>query len=756
LKVTALFQNIINYYRTGDTSYLNTVGTTGTNSLLSIANNSYTDLKVFLEKSVILPNTYNDDTAKLFLTILEVFAALRTISTVRKSITNPFVIPDDAVAEYLKSYGFDIWHLFDEGTRRFILADLFNLYKETGTVQGIVDVMKLLGFPSIRVLEHWVEYEDPDYVITSEVVYGVNTAAASALKFFVDDAIIQGDPLWYLTSANIGVLEAAEDWKTPSKTSYFSVLADFDVFGTYTKMSGFLASMIASELAELEESGTITTRKVYSNAFEENLSFLELILAYTFCVEAAVPNGYGWDPTKIPNEVATGSHPAHEFDDGSIEHDDGTAIYDEVIVDTTEVRKMDYTPEITDPDSAFDIIVTDYNNIVQDIEASDYREREQRLADFITKFTSPGNYRIVDNITDKASEKLREINEPFYMFVADKISANEAISAAENILTDIQSYFIAATGLYFQMNPVIDVEKVREAINFIKPYRARPLVISTSNLIKDPWDTFYIHEKLITTGSMKIKCPVLQYDTGVKYDWLVHDLERGEKQPQLHDTSIGYDLGAIFDDRLSFPVLTMNRGLHMDSLKTFDIPFENSNLCNVFSIAEAVKSTGYVVLKKLLYDEYINNEETSGGQYVDSTVLVKMVDLQTFRVSQTQDNVILAQAAYDAIPDDEEHAAEKEAARLVLLNLQALLVYEDNKLLTLQDALSAHGNPKGKLEYSAYDGNDIYDSGSEFRFYDGLILKRLKEAACDNGCFYDVFEATYDQDFIYVENVRII
>jgi len=643
MQVTDLFQNILSYYRTGDDTYLSQVGITGKPALLSIANQSYKDMKDFIEKVLIQPNIYNEETAKLFLTLLEIFATLRTIAVLRRSISNPFVIPDEAVAEFLKSYGFDIFHLFDNGTRRYILADLFNIYKSMGTVQGVADIVKLLGFPSVRILEHWVEVVGGDYLITSKVAYGGSSTAASALTFFVDDPIIQDDPLWRLTSSEIAALEATEPWKLPAKTPYFSVLADYDVFGTSSRVSAFIASLVSSELAELENTGSISSKPIYSEMWEQNLSFTEIILAHTLCWEY----GYGWDATKIPEQAATSGGPAHVFGDGSIEYDDGQAVHDEQLVDQYPVRKIDYTKTIEDYNSAFSIIITEYNDLVGNIEASEYRTRKTKLNEFISTFTSEGNYRIVDNVVNKVGPELRSINEPFYVFIAQKIVEGKAIETADTLLMDLQSYFVAATGLYFNLNPRIDIDVLKEAISFIKPYRARPLVISTANILKDPWDTFYLEEKIYSYGKTRIKCPYAQYDASERYDFLVYDFLKGQEVPYYHDEMYGFDEGMVFDTTHWTESLQHDRGLFFDSLPRFDDPIKNSNFCNVFEIREIVKTTGYHIIKKLLYDEGIDYNGSNSYGEGDEFIIGEGIILKRIRHAEYNNGCV-----YDLHPDN--------------------------------------------------------------------------------------------------------
>jgi len=75
VKISTVFLNILSYYRTGVTTDLS-------QTEIVIATNAYQDMKSFLERSVILPNIYNDDTAKIFQSVCEVFGALRAVSTI--------------------------------------------------------------------------------------------------------------------------------------------------------------------------------------------------------------------------------------------------------------------------------------------------------------------------------------------------------------------------------------------------------------------------------------------------------------------------------------------------------------------------------------------------------------------------------------------------------------------------------------------------------------------------------------------------
>ena len=743
MKVSTVFLNILAYYRTGTTTSLS-------QTEIVIANNSYQEMKTFLEQTIILPNIYNTDTAKLFQSICEVFGALRSVSTIRKVISNPFAIPAESVSEYLKSYGFDIYHLFDTGTQRLILSELFNLYKETGTVKGVVDVVKLLGLPSVRVLEHWLEVAPPgtygafgdagtdDYIITSEVVYGDSSAAASSLVFNINDPLILNDPLWRLTSADITALLATESWKLPAKTSYFSVMAEYDVFGTSSKVSGIIATLVASEMAELEEFEEIKTRRVYSYLWEDYLSFTELILAYTFCCE----HGYGWDPTKIPSEVPSGPAEPKYLHDTDLDFDDPDkdALFDEYVQPMGPVRKLDYTKEIDNPDEAFDIIITEYNDLVGDIEASDYRTRKTRLDDFINTFTSEGNYRIVDNVVNKVSEKLRVLNEPFYQLIASKIleGADVARATADAILTDIQSYIISVTGLYFTLNPRIDVEKIKEAIGFIKPYRARPLVIATANVLKDPWDTIYFSELIKTTGKMRITCPFMQYDRGIRYDYLVYDIIKGRLVAQQHDTKIGYDRGKLFDKRYRVDGIHHDSGLYHDALRTYDIPFTNSNFCNVLELRDTVKRTGYVVLRKLMYDDY-------SDPALSKSALGRMLNKQEERLADAFMDFQEASTAYDNTPD--VPADVKAEARVVMDRAEAYFQLRISLRDQCQSQYDDHGTTPGRLNGINYNESDSYDCGDELVFLEGVILRRFRRPEYDNECYYDIDDQnTFDED----------
>ena len=377
MKVMNLFDNLIQYYKTGDESYLIAVNSSSKDSLVSLANDSYNTVSELIQSNIILPVLFNDSTKIIFESLIDVFAAIRVINILRKTITNPYTIPEQAVQDYLVSYGFDIHYLFDETTQRAILSELFNLYKQTGTIEGIASVVKLLGYPSVKIFEHWLERNvTGELKITSKIVYGTKTGAG--LQLSLDDPLIISDPLWRLTEADINALEAQSKFKLPSKTPYFSVVGEYNLYETDVQFSSILAALVTAELERYENDNDNFERELKLSFYDKNISFTEAVLAYTWLTEQPYPQGMTFDPDLIPEKILVGSEPKYTHDgiiqwyytkskttdfDNSVDK----PLYDERNLTYDDVKKLAYVPEINNRDEIVPRIINDYRRIVDSI-----------------------------------------------------------------------------------------------------------------------------------------------------------------------------------------------------------------------------------------------------------------------------------------------------------------------------------------------------------------------------------------------------
>jgi len=294
------------------------------------------------------------------------------------------------------------------------------------------------------------------------------------------------------------------------------------------------------------------------------------------------------------------------------------------------------------------------------------------------------------------------------------------------------------SGVNLPIGTSFNSKKARQAIDFIKPYRARPLVVAASYIIKDPFDTLIIKDKVMTKGFMRISCDC-QYDFGCRYDKWLFDEGNLLSNPIRHDTVYGFDglpYSIMFDDidRITNALLLFDSSFYFDNIKKYDLKYRNTNICNVFEFSDIIKTIGYSSIRSSNYtpQQYLVNNP------YEFNVLDKIVKSLTEKKIAAQNTHEAAQEAYEESPD-ETKAITKRALDIT-----------EQKLNLISNQLAYYSSlPKEEI-VPASSASDL-DREDKFNFHDTVFQVTELDSIYDNGCIFDVdgFN-TFDEEIYYL------
>jgi len=181
-----------------------------------------------------------DDYYRLKDFLIDWYSSLKTLTSSQTKVSDPFSLPDTHLDELFKSFGYDYSTDLTIGTGVTInenkvnfFLDLVNLYKIKGTPRAMVEVHQYYGLTEIDLYEFWIEKDDDgDLVFRGEVVDGTSGPKDKTSISIPFDTLVEGDPHWMLTEEQILQLYETNKINLPSKSPYFALQPTYETGAT--------------------------------------------------------------------------------------------------------------------------------------------------------------------------------------------------------------------------------------------------------------------------------------------------------------------------------------------------------------------------------------------------------------------------------------------------------------------------------------------------------------------------------------------
>jgi hypothetical protein len=420
--------------------------------------------------------------------VVDWYASLKTFQDIAKETTDAFSLPENLLVKALESFGFpygvDVPGKYDKA---LFLYSLCELYKIKGTPLSIKTPLEFLGLTEVHIFEWWLKYSKRTDVLYLESKH-IDLAASTDIEGLTFNQTLPSqiipygnaklDEHWFYTESQIRQLNQTNVIRLPSITPYFSISAV-----SLMKVVWEIYSAIARAMDDLWQkfliNGTLdeTDKDILVDLWGSNLSVLEVVLSIAYLYNTWT----GRSATALPS-----------------------------------ARYLCYNG---DPNPGYDVIVDEYNNVVQ--RPTSYDDREAKRLEFIQKFSRPQSQNFLQTVTD-AGIKLNQINPELKVWLDSILT-----SGNEEFIVDTLKGFLRELDGYARINLKVagatlenvllgyDYDKLWRIVNFFKPKRARLYSVNLAYVVGDP-----LHESAMQKDDMFQRITHWFDNTYPHWEWL--------------------------------------------------------------------------------------------------------------------------------------------------------------------------------------------------------------------------------------------
>ena len=242
----------------------------------------------------------SDDYRRFRNFLIDMYAALRTMTTVQAQATDPLSLPEDHLDELFKSFGYNYSTVLSSfgdtvnvNKTNFFL-DLVNLYKMKGTPQALIELLQYYSLINVDIVEYSVlKNTENKIVLRGDIAAASGTVGTDLPLLDLNfNNITIPDPHWLLTESNIEQLILANKINLPSKSPYFSIRCrGFDLVSMDIEIM-LLTKKINEQYVEWQSTGSISEQDAYlTGVLGYRLSVLELYLSCIYLFNKQYPVG---------------------------------------------------------------------------------------------------------------------------------------------------------------------------------------------------------------------------------------------------------------------------------------------------------------------------------------------------------------------------------------------------------------------------------------------------------------------------------
>lgn len=461
------FIKLLKYFKDGTTTDID-------GNLLITADDAKAKSTRLFNENLDLPVHSTDDYKRFREVLIRWYASLKTFNDTMKHASDVRSLPDEHLNVLLNSFGFtDQLTEITHQNKIDFFYDLVNLYKIKGSPEAISRVLGYFGFPLVDLIEYWLQYNSSGRLVIRPERVRISTDSglninARDLDF---DQVTSADPHWMLTKEQVNQLFLTNKIAFPSKTPYFSIRPAMELSGVSTNPTLAVLQRMVQDQYEEFMSGTEPVKDVYINLIAEAISILDLYLGTVYLFNL------------LYNKTDDSSDLSFLCYDGSM------SLTNSQIFDLYESL------------SSRENIRTREDLEASKIELNNYFTR-LRTTNFLTSLGSAGTVLALTNLDFKAA-----IDEDY-----NSTGGADLFKELLNYLSDWIRNYISETSSYLTSLVLgfESIDKIKDVINFFKPYRARLILFEHAYSIRNP-----ILDSVIPSDSWEdgIEEQIVDFDT---------------------------------------------------------------------------------------------------------------------------------------------------------------------------------------------------------------------------------------------------
>ncbi len=236
-----------------------------TDAANAIAKNERTVSKKFVD-SVIDQIAYNSpDWVRIKNFFIDWYASHRSVTSFQSNISDVYQMPNDQLDDLFRSLGYDESALLknpinNETTISKInfFLDLVNLYKQKGSPEALLNVLRYYGIVDVDIYEFQLQFEEragklpTDLVFKGQITTG--TSGDQSPIYLPFDFLTNDDPHWLQTEDQLRTLFTENKINFPSQSPYFGVKPLFDEEAT-DAATGILARKVQDQYEIWDDAG---------------------------------------------------------------------------------------------------------------------------------------------------------------------------------------------------------------------------------------------------------------------------------------------------------------------------------------------------------------------------------------------------------------------------------------------------------------------------------------------------------------------
>ena len=509
----------LNYLRENRSDYPTDIDPRIIDRLIGVNKNAY----LFFEETIDIPafdkNKYKD-MGNLRKFLIDWHSTHSSIIKEQLQLSDAYSMSESDLNELFYCFGFDI----GESIRKLpyqnklqFIYNLIDLYKIKGTPDALFNVLRFFNVPAVDVCEYWLEKNQYGRLVFKERIIKTANIKKSVFDRKVPfESVVMSDPHWLYRNED-NLLQLVDDHKIalPSKTPYYSIRPTIPIDAVMTPVTAFLQRLAYDHYYNPEED---VQNISLSNGIQ--CSYLEL---YCACV-------YAFQLYGVYHEFKTSSSTGNYL------------IYNAPLM----------------PIVFSEAVEPDYDLIVLNTRKYTLTELEFNRGLFIERFSKISSDTIFPN-ENSAEEILNERNSELRDYIYAALTNDVIDECLNSLFMDLSTWIRdnvddrsgiaqAWTSLILDFD-VTFLKYLKEAINFFKPLRARPIANEKLLVFDNPLEDENIAEDhgIVASGIID---SVYDFHTADSYPGI---LGNDSTSPDVYysrntfDTTSYFDIGASWD-----------------------------------------------------------------------------------------------------------------------------------------------------------------------------------------------------------------
>lgn len=447
------------------------------NEIASLLIETKTKTETYFKQIVDQPIYKTSDYLRLRKFLIYWYASFNTISSQEKKTSDINFIDKGLL---LRSLGYELYTEHSDIHQKTLCTQLSDIWAQKGTHLAMSKMTSMLDISNFTLYEYWLDRDTSDNQLRftptaiQDLSYSTGSLALDPPPVKPFSTVVQNDPHWYMTEADIAEAEANNEIGMPSLTPYVGVVSANDWIKNSKFVTAYANRICNDTYEDYLNNPNFNLRdyqKYYFYVTSENISMFELYLSI----------GY------VYNSIYNRKLDARDGETERVFHfnDSDETLYDEVQY-ITEFNK---------------VFTRAYSNKTKK-ELLEKAKTDWQTLNPITCWTY-----------DESKQVLNEVSPMMYSVCNQMIDTNQGYDFLIELLTMFDYYIshdlglTAYTSLFMLYDPLKEnQDKIKKVFDHFKPIHTRLLDSMSYMIVNDiPGDCVAIDDNLKLTLDQTIK-----------------------------------------------------------------------------------------------------------------------------------------------------------------------------------------------------------------------------------------------------------